>query len=115
MGSTLMHSRPTPGFCIAHIDFSTLSACTAWRNCTTVTVQNKRKKDADKVNNVISKHGGPVAELLRTLIFSALNRSSSHRCGLEPSSGHMWDKPSSACRWSGGFSRGSTVFDPPYD
>ena len=30
-----------------------------------------------------------VAEWLRPLIFSALNRSSSHRCGFEPSSGHM--------------------------
>ena len=28
----------------------------------------------------------PVAEWLRTLIFSALNRLSSHRCGYEPSS-----------------------------
>ena len=55
----------------------------------------------------------PVAEWLRLLNFSSLNRSSSHRCGLEPSSGHMWDKPSSACRWSCGFSLGSTVFAPP--
>ena len=38
----------------------------------------------------------PVAEWIRPLIFSAVNRSSSHRCGFEPSSGHMWDKPSSA-------------------
>ena len=30
-----------------------------------------------------------VAEWLRTLIFSALNHSSSHRCGFEPSSGHI--------------------------
>ena len=30
-----------------------------------------------------------VAECLRTLIFSTLNRSSSHRCGFEPSLGHM--------------------------
>ena len=29
-----------------------------------------------------------VAVWLRALIFSALNRSSSHRCGFEPSSGH---------------------------
>ena len=34
----------------------------------------------------------------RTPIFSTLNHSSSHRCGFEPSSGHMWDKPSSTCR-----------------
>ena len=27
----------------------------------------------------------------------------------------MWDKPSSACWWSGGVSRGSPVFAPPYD
>ena len=32
----------------------------------------------------------PVAEWLRTLIFSTLNCFSSHRCGFEPSSGHMW-------------------------
>ena len=31
----------------------------------------------------------PVAEWLRQLICSALNRSSSHCCGLELSSGHM--------------------------
>ena len=29
-------------------------------------------------------------------MFSALNRSSSRHCRFEPSSGHMWDKPSSA-------------------
>ena len=54
-----------------------------------------------------------MAEWLRPLIFSALNRSSSHRCGFEPSSGHMWDKPCSACGWSSCFSRGSPVFAPP--
>ena len=31
----------------------------------------------------------PVAELLRPLIFTALNRLSSHRCGFEPHSSHM--------------------------
>ena len=51
----------------------------------------------------------PVAEWLRPLTFSDLNRSSSRRCGFEPSSDHMCDKPSSACGWSGGFSRGSPV------
>ena len=30
-----------------------------------------------------------VAKWLRSLIFSTLKRSSSHRCGFEPSSGHM--------------------------
>ena len=30
-----------------------------------------------------------MAEWLRPLIFSALNRSSSHRCGFEASSGHV--------------------------
>ena len=59
--------------------------------------------------------GGPVAEWLRTLFFSALNRSSSHHCGIEPISGHMWDKPRSPCVCSGGFSQGSPVFIPPYD
>ena len=33
-----------------------------------------------------------MAEWLRQLIYSTLNRSSSHRCGFEPSSGHMGDK-----------------------
>ena len=58
-------------------------------------------------------NGGPVAEWLRPLIFITLNHSSSHRCRFEPSSGHMWDKPSSACVGSGGFSRQSSVFAPP--
>ena len=44
-----------------------------------------------------------MAEWLGPLIFSALNRSSSHRCGFESISGHMFDKPSSACGWSGDF------------
>ena len=57
----------------------------------------------------------PVAEWLRLLIFSALNRLSSHQCGFEPTSGHMWDKPNSACGWTGGCSRGSPVFAPPSD
>ena len=57
----------------------------------------------------------PVAEWLRMRIFSALNRSSSHLCGFQPSSGHMWNKISSACGWSGVFSPGSPVFAPPYD
>ena len=33
------------------------------------------------------------------LIFSALNRLSSRRCGFESRSCHMWDKPSSPCGW----------------
>ena len=45
---------------------------------------------------------------LRMLIFSALNRSSSHCCGFVLSSGHMWEKPSSACGWSDGF------YTPPH-
>ena len=57
----------------------------------------------------------PVAEWLRTLIFSILNRLSSHHCGFEPSLGHIRDKPSSACGWSGGFSWGSPVFAPLND
>ena len=36
-----------------------------------------------------STEAAPVAEWLRMLIFSALNRSSSHRCWFEPGSGHM--------------------------
>ena len=57
----------------------------------------------------------PVAEWLRPLKFSTLNRSSSHHCGFEPCSGHMWDKPSSAFRWSDEFSRGSLLLTPPFD
>ena len=53
----------------------------------------------------------PVAEWLRTLIFSTLNSSSSHRCGLELCSGHMCDEPSSACGWSGVF-LGDLMFSP---
>ena len=50
----------------------------------------------------------PVAEWFRLLIISALNRSSSHRCWFKPSSGcFMWDTQSSACWWSGVFSRES--------
>ena len=56
-----------------------------------------------------------VAEWLRTLIFSALNHLSSHRYGFQLSSSHIWDKSSSSCGWSGGFSWGSPVFAPPYD
>ena len=58
----------------------------------------------------------PVSDGLRTLILSALNHSSSHRCGFEPSSGHMWDKLSSACGWSDSFSQGCpVVFAQAYD
>ena len=55
-----------------------------------------------------------VADWLRTLFFRALNCSSSHYCGFEPNSGHMWDKQSSACGWSGVFSQGSSILAPPY-
>ena len=69
------------------------------------------------INIIYVKHywKAPVAEWLRLLILSALNRSSSYHCGFEPSSGHMWDKPSSACGWSGDFSRGSLIFTPSND
>ena len=67
-----------------------------------------------RLKNIKSTKAAPVAEWLRSLIFSALNRSSSHRFGVEPSSGYMCDKPSSACDWSVGFSRGSPVFAKPY-
>ena len=48
-----------------------------------------------------------------SMIFSAPNHSLSHHCGFEPSSGHMWDKQSSAIGWSGGFYWGSPVLAPP--
>ena len=38
-----------------------------------------------------------MAEWLRTLNFSVLNCSSSHRCGFQPGLAHTSDKPSSAC------------------
>ena len=50
-----------------------------------------------------------------SLIFSALNRSSTRRCGFESRSGHRLDKPNSACGWSGGYSRWSPVFAPSYN
>ena len=53
----------------------------------------------------------PVAEWLRLLIFSTLNHSSSHRCGFEPRSGHLWNEPSSACEMSG-FFLGDLQFSP---
>ena len=68
-----------------------------------------------ELNRTFLDRAFPLAELLRPLIFSALNHSSSQPCGFEPSSGHMWDKPSSACGWSGVFSQGSPIFAPPYD
>ena len=37
----------------------------------------------------VSDQAAPVAKWLRTLIFSALYRSSSPRCGFEPTTGHM--------------------------
>ena len=46
-----------------------------------------------------------MAEWLRPVIFSALNGSSSYRCVLARSSGQMWNKPYSTCRFSGGFCR----------
>ena len=45
---------------------------------------------------------------------STLNRSSTRRCGFESRSGHRLDKPSSACGWSGGYSRGSLRFFLPH-
>ena len=63
--------------------------------------------------NVTRTLVAPVAEWLRSLIISALNSSSSHCYGFEPSSGHMGDKPSSTYGWSGGFSGGSPIFAPP--
>ena len=62
-----------------------------------------------KINSYLPA-SAPRGRVIKADTFSDLNRSSSHRCGFEPSSGHMWDKPSSACGWSGGFSRGSPVF-----
>ena len=52
----------------------------------------------------------PVIEWWRPLIFSALNHSSSLRCGIEPSSGHVGQT-----KLSGGFSQGSPVFAQPND
>ena len=75
------------------------------------------KNKHDSITHIDSSeiHKHPVAEWLRTLIFRALNRSSSHHCGFEPSLGHLSDKPSFGCGWSGVFSRGSPIFAPPND
>ena len=54
----------------------------------------------------IKKDQPIVAEWLKSLMFSSFNHLSSHHCGFEPSSGHMWDKPSSTCGWSVVFSLG---------
>ena len=49
-----------------------------------------KKKLIEKSRECLNhKPAAPMAEWLKTLIFSALNHSSSHRCGFEPSSGHM--------------------------
>ena len=50
-----------------------------------------------------------------SLIFSAINRSSFHCCGFKPCSGHVCNKPSSVCGWSGSLSQGSPFFTPPFD
>ena len=56
----------------------------------------------------------PVAKWLRSLIFNTLNHSSSHRCGFEPSSGHV--RQAKFClrvvRW---FFLGISLFAPPYE
>ena len=61
------------------------------------------------MNNTVKIFRKPQSKI----IFSAVSRSSCHRILFEPSSEHMWDKPSSACGWSGGFSRGSPVYVRP--
>ena len=64
-----------------------------------------------QVNIGKTKFSGPVADWLRLLIvLSTLNHSSSHCFGFKHITGHMWDKPSSACRWLGGLSWGSPIF-----
>ena len=61
----------------------------------------------------IGEEAAPVAEWLRPLIFSVLNRLSSHSCGFEPSS-VTWDKPSSVCVWLCVFSWGISHFHPTW-
>ena len=54
-----------------------------------------------------------MAEWLRQLSFSALNRSSSHRCGFEPSSGHV--RQAKFCLWMvRWFFSGISCFRPTY-
>ena len=79
------------------------------------TIWRPPNKDADQP-------AAHMAKWLRTPIFCALNRLSSHRCGFEPNLEHMRDKPSSACGsqvlLAGSqmfFSRRSPVFAPPYN
>ena len=77
-----------------------------------------------RVIQALTLLGGPRGRVGEALIFSALTHSSSHRCGFEPSSGHMWDI---GHMWDEAkfclrvffffffFSRGSPVFDPSYN
>ena len=59
----------------------------------------------------ISVLAAPVAEWLSSLIFSSLNRSSSHPSGFDPSSGHV--RQAKFCLWvARWFSRGSPFFCP---
>ena len=68
-----------------------------------------------KVFSIISA-AASVAKWLSPLTFSALNLSSSHRCGCEPSSGHMWDRPSQVLLAGGQvFFSGISSFAPPCD
>ena len=66
-----------------------------------------------ELNGEQNEKGGPVAEWLRPLFFSALNHPF-HRCGFEPSSGHM----KQAVLLAGGqvfFLGHHPFFAPPYD
>ena len=56
-----------------------------------------------------------MAEWLRTPVLSAVNRSSSQRCGFEPTLGHMQDKPTSACEWFVFFLMGISHLAQAYD
>ena len=61
---------------------------------------------SNKIASLTRTHQtAPVPEWLRRLIFSALNRRSSHRCGFEPAR-----VTCETCGWTSGFSRGSPVF-----
>ena len=108
-------------YCIDKLFLSRLSA-TVWLYdwnyyfyvCCVCVIQ-MRKKNKINLHSLQKCRSASMAEWLRLLIFSALNCSSSHRCGFEPCSGHLRDKPNSACRWSSGFSQESSIFAPPYD
>ncbi|MEW8548223.1 MAG: hypothetical protein AB2693_32365 [Candidatus Thiodiazotropha sp.] len=59
------------------------------------------------------RSGGPRGRVVKVSDFSAFNHSIISPLWFEPTSDHMWDKPSSAFGWPGGFP-GVLPFRPTY-